>query len=244
MLISVIIPVYNGARFIKAALRSIQQQQHDMLEIIVVDDGSTDETAAAVAQSGIETRYVFQQNRGAQHARNVGLQLARGELITFLDADDMWAAPKLRTQLALMPGYDVVVGYSRLLTKDKRPFLFLNLAAGLFRREAFNTIGGFAATLDTADDLDWFFRVRESDLRLFVHNDIVLYHRRHADNMTKCKAQQNQRELLQMLHKSLTRRRIRGQVQQPQFGQFIQGAPCELFGGQNDFGPLSVGSKR
>lgn len=223
MFVSVILPVYNGACFIEAALQSIQQQAHTALEIIVVDDGSTDETAAAIARSGIAVRYTYQENAGAQHARNVGLALAHGALITFLDADDVWAADKLRIQLGLLANHDIVVGHSCLLTGDKRPFLFLNLAAALFRRETFETIGRFEPMLGTNDDLDWFMRARERGLPIRVHDDIVLYHRRHASNLTKRKAAQNRHEFLQMLHRSLQRRRTGGQLEQPQFGQLRGG---------------------
>lgn len=187
MFVSVIIPVYNGARFIEMALRSVQRQSYPASEIIVVDDGSTDGTAAAIAHSGVAVRYLYQQNAGAQYARNVGLAMARGELITFLDADDLWSPDKLQIQLALLAKRELVIGHSQLLTDDKRPFLFLNLAAGLFRRQVFETVGRFEATLSTNDDLDWFMRAREQGLRVLVHcgtGQLSVYLAQHSTYVT------------------------------------------------------------
>ena len=122
--LSVIIPVYNAEQFIADALDSVQRQNHDNLEVIVIDDGSTDKSAAIIQHHKLEVVYHYQSNRGPQHARNLGLSLAKGKYIAFLDADDLWADNKLETQLPFMQSYEVVVGHTRLLQGDDRPFLF------------------------------------------------------------------------------------------------------------------------
>src|SRR5436190_9496549 len=95
-LISCIVPVFNGDRYLAETLDSILAQTHRPIEIIVVDDGSTDGTSAIAAEYGEKIRYIRQENSGVASARNLGLQSARGDFIAFLDADDLWHAGKLQ----------------------------------------------------------------------------------------------------------------------------------------------------
>jgi len=98
--ISVVIPVFNGERFIEASLRSALEQTHPPLEVLVVDDGSTDRTRAICeAVGGSRVRLIRQDNRGVARARNAGIELARGDFIAFLDADDEWHPTKLERHL-------------------------------------------------------------------------------------------------------------------------------------------------
>ena len=99
LLISCIVPVYNGARFLAQAIDSILAQTRVDLEIIVVEDGSTDRTPDVAKGYGDRVKYVRQENAGPAAARNRGVAEARGEFIAFLDADDTWAPAKLETQL-------------------------------------------------------------------------------------------------------------------------------------------------
>ena len=224
--VSVIIPVYNGEAFLAEAVESVQRQAYQPLELIIVDDGSTDGTAEVAANLPGHVRYVCQPNHGAPAARNKGLKMARGNVIAFLDADDLWHENKLALQLARLasnPSAEVIVGYSQLLvptalesklsklSKFERfgePWLFLNLASAVFRTSVFEKVGLFDQELSYADDLDWFMRARELKVQMVVHKEIVLFHRRHKNNLT------NQKELeqlyqLRMLKKSLDRRRKR-----------------------------------
>src|SRR5215510_949491 len=99
-LISCIIPVFNGARYLREAIESIFNQTYRPLEVIVVDDGSTDDTANIVASYGKQLIYVRQANAGPGPARNLGLSVAHGEFVAFLDADDLWHSEKLTLQMA------------------------------------------------------------------------------------------------------------------------------------------------
>lgn len=100
--VSVIVPAYNSERFIRASLQSVIEQSYTDYEVIVVDDGSRDGTRAAILSVNGPIRYVHQQNQGPAAARNTGIGCATGELICFLDADDLWAPEKLQTQVAFM----------------------------------------------------------------------------------------------------------------------------------------------
>ena len=225
--VSVIIPVYNGEAFLAEAALSVLRQHYEPLELIIVDDGSTDGTAEVAANLSGNVRYIYQPNRGAPTARNKGLKMARGNVIAFLDADDLWYQNKLKHQLARLannPLAEVIVGYSQLLvpaasesnlsklSKFERfgePWLFLNLASAVFRTSVFEKVGLFDQELSQTDDLDWFMRARELKVSMIVHHDVVLFHRRHKHNITNQK-EVNHLDHLRMLKKSLDRRRKRG----------------------------------
>jgi glycosyltransferase involved in cell wall biosynthesis len=100
-LVSVIVPVYNAERFLQEALDSVRAQDYEPVEIVVVDDGSED-GSAAVAKSFEGVRYVFQSNQGPSAARNAGIAAAGGEFIAFLDADDVMLPNKLRVQIGYL----------------------------------------------------------------------------------------------------------------------------------------------
>ena len=89
-LVSVIVPVWNGAAYLDAALQSVWRQGVADLQLIVVDDGSTDDTADLIASYGTAVTPIYQPNKGPAAARNVGLQLATGKFVAFLDTDDVW----------------------------------------------------------------------------------------------------------------------------------------------------------
>src|SRR5438552_10684660 len=100
-LVSVIMPVYNGERYLAAAIRSVLAQTYTAAEVIVVDDGSTDDSAEIVHKFGTAVRYESQLHRGSPDAsRNRGVELARGEYLAFLDQDDLWTNNKLELQVA------------------------------------------------------------------------------------------------------------------------------------------------
>jgi glycosyltransferase involved in cell wall biosynthesis len=104
-LVSVIIPTHNSARFIAEAVKGILAQTYRQREVIVVDDGSTDDTRSVLRAFGDQVRYVYQHNQGPAAARNAGIRMARGELVSFLDADDAWLPNKLELQAAFMTAH-------------------------------------------------------------------------------------------------------------------------------------------
>lgn len=217
--ISVIIPIYNGEAFLTEAITSIRQQQIAPVQIIIVDDGSTDGTARLVQHLGADLHYVYQDNAGPAAARNRGVRLAHGDLITFLDADDMWASDKLEGQVRLLqqhPHIDCVLGHCRYLevtptgwAATASPILALKVDCALFRRRAFDMVGLFDETLRISDDIDWFMRARERGAALAIHEDAVHYYRRHTTNLTR-DSQAVSASLLQAFRSSLARRKGMG----------------------------------
>ncbi|MBC8103766.1 MAG: glycosyltransferase family 2 protein [Cytophagales bacterium] len=220
--LSVIIPVYNGSDFLAAAVESVLQQQHSPGEIILIDDGSTDATAAVAdrlqASLGGLLRYVYQPNAGPAAARNHGLALARGEWIAFLDADDLWPENSLGVRFAALradPLLAVVMGRVRLVQgieasdpeseRENRTFAGPSLGAGLFRRAVFERVGGFDPALRSSEDVDWFLRARERGISIQQIPAVTLLYRRHEASLTYQKSPAAL-QMLQVLKRSLERR--------------------------------------
>jgi glycosyltransferase involved in cell wall biosynthesis len=121
-LLSVVIPTYNRAALLREALNSIFEQGVRGVQVIVVDDGSTDDTRGVVSDYGNDATYVFQENRGTAAARNRGVSLARGEFISFLDSDDLWLPGKTATELSLFekfPDAGAIISDSEYWTEDE-----------------------------------------------------------------------------------------------------------------------------
>jgi glycosyltransferase involved in cell wall biosynthesis len=218
--ISVIIPVYNGEAFLADAISSILRQHYDPLEIVVVDDGSTD-GSAIIAKSFPNVVYVYQENKGHQVARNCGLQMAKGNMISFLDADDLWSDDKLELQLSCFkknPSTEIVVGYTQrmqlLNVKDGKhefrnysdPVLGMSFTASLIRKSAFDKVGLIDEKFRQCDDWDWFMRAKELNVSMVVHKEVITFYRRHDDNMTNQITSGNHYTMM-MLKRSLDRRR-------------------------------------
>jgi len=127
-LISVIIPTYNADKFIAEAIESVLAQTYKMFEIIVVDDGSTDKTTDILRKYHEKIQYIFQENRGPSAARNVGINIAQGEYICFLDADDLWTSDKLEAQLKYLNRHPEVV----FVFSDHQDFKGEETGAGTF----------------------------------------------------------------------------------------------------------------
>ena len=108
LLVSVIIPVYNGERYLADAIDSVLDQTYSALEIIVVDDGSTDNSRRVLEGYGDDIRYFRQDNKGTASARNFGVRNSQGSLLAFLDQDDLWVPDKLQNQVGVMAESNVV----------------------------------------------------------------------------------------------------------------------------------------
>jgi glycosyltransferase involved in cell wall biosynthesis len=223
-LVSVIMPVYNGERFLREALESIRHQNYEPLEIIVVDDGSTDNTAKIIASYGNWIRYVRQENAGPAAARNRGLALAGGKLVAFLDADDLWPEGKLALQVERLindPKLDIVLGriqYVELpgaahveipFESSEKTLTGIHLGCGIYRKSVFDKVGGFDETLRISEDQDWFLRAREVNISVVILKETTLIYRLHSNNLTRNFTFRDSR-LGIVIRKSLERRRKLG----------------------------------
>jgi glycosyltransferase involved in cell wall biosynthesis len=222
--VSVIIPVYNGEVYLEKTLESALSQDPQPLELIVVDDGSTDTTAQIAQDRHPRIRYIYQANAGTPAARNRGLGMARGEIVGFLDADDLWSPGKIDIQtqhLGRHPSVDIVLGRTQMIMlaedADGRahfreygdPEYCPSVGSALFRRGAFKTVGLFDESRRFCDDVDWFLRAKEKGLSLMHHPEVVQYYRRHQTNITN-QRDEDRRHLLTAIKNSLDRRRQEG----------------------------------
>ena len=199
-LISVVIPVYNGERYLGQAIESVLAQAHRPLEIIVVDDGSTDGSATLSQQFGPPVRYHYQPNAGVGAARDMGAMLAQGEFLAFLDADDLWVSNKLDLQLCAFmddPSLDISFGhvrqfYSPELDEETRrrivlpdaTFVGCHPGTMLLRQTTFRRIGRFRADQQVGQFIDWYARAQEQRLEMQVLPDILMQRRLHGANMS------------------------------------------------------------
>ena len=220
-LVSVIIPVYNGQKYLSVALDSILAQNYRPIEIVIVDDGSTDSTAT-IAKSYRNLRYIYQENQGHAIAKNTGLANCTGQLISFLDADDYWPLNKLQVQAAYLashPDLGCVIGKMRnFLDNDMtRPAwipesmmaeegVALSLGALLSHRWVFDRLGHFNPLYWHGNDLDWFIKLTEHKIPMGIMPGVFLHRRVHASNLSK---DQNAlaRDRVRILKASMDRKR-------------------------------------
>lgn len=224
--VSCIIPAYNAARFIDEAIQSVVGQTVPVSEIIVVDDGSTDNTLEIVARYGDSVRIVRQKNAGPAAARNNGVRISSGDFIAFLDSDDLWTAEKLSVQLsqfAVRPELEVCFadlfnfrantpdgafrdGYTAVADWPKVPFSPCTLLA---RRSAFKIIGEFDETLRRGEDTEWFVRMMMKKVPYEVLKDVLLLRRVHDQNLT-LESPPGPQDVIRVLKMAMDRRRAEG----------------------------------
>lgn len=200
-LISCIIPVYNGERYLDETLDSVFAQTYSPLEVIVVDDGSTDGTPAVIERRAEDINYIRQENAGPATARNTGIAAAAAEYLAFIDADDLWLPDKLSRQMALFdanPALDVCVTklqnfWIDELESDRERFKNHPISqelpgygfpTSLVRRRAFDILGLIDESLHTGEDTDWFMRAMESPTPIELLPEVMVRRRIHHNNMT------------------------------------------------------------
>jgi glycosyltransferase involved in cell wall biosynthesis len=194
--ISVIIPVYNAGRFLVQAIESVLDQTHPADQVIVIDDGSTDDSVAIAQRYQRHIHLEQQPNSGSAHARNRGIALAHGKWLAFLDADDYWAKEKLSLQVATLqesPHLEAVFGQIEQIQMAEAMNATLSGAAlgiqegyhldtMLIRQSAFQQIGGFDPNWLT-DAVEWFVRAEQKGLQAQVIPQVLAWRRIHGDNL-------------------------------------------------------------
>lgn len=220
--VSVVIPVYNGARYLGAALDSVLGQTHPPDEVVVVDDGSTDATPAVMAAYGARIVAVRQENRGGGAATNRGIAAATGEILAFLDADDLWLPGKLALQCAGLDAADAVFGHIvQFISPDLPPerAAAMHCPVGpqpglckttmAIRRAAFDRVGGFDEALSAVDFVDWYPKALETGLRMAMLPEVVARRRIHdANNGVRLRDAQRSGNV-DAIKRALDRRRAR-----------------------------------
>jgi glycosyltransferase involved in cell wall biosynthesis len=219
MSVSVIIPVWNGAAYVAEAIRSVLQQTCPPREILVVNDGSTDSTTEIVRSFPTVT-LVQQENTGVGPARNTGVGQSSGDLLAFLDHDDLWMPEKLALQVRLLeedPKAEAVLGHvQNFISPDlspeeqaridcpAEPMAGHTASALLVRRNAFLRVGRWPTS--EREGVEWFIRAREAGLRFGEVPQVVARRRLHQSNRTRT-GSANNRDFARILLESLARRR-------------------------------------
>lgn len=221
--VSVIIPVYNSEKFLNSALESIFYQSYSSeLQVIVIDDGSTDRTSF-IAKGYCDVEYLYQKNRGVSAARNVGLELAKGSFIAFLDADDIWKPEKLEEQVSYMeqnPGIGITGTYAEnflesgtelpLRIKAKSDWQKLEdhiiPSTMMVRASVFKDIGVFDTRMTSGEDTEWLWRAKQAEIEEYIIKKPLVRRRFHGANLSWKHAEDKNKRLLWIARQTIRRK--------------------------------------
>lgn len=222
-LVSCVVPVFNGAPFLQDAIASIEAQSWRPIEIIVVDDGSTDGTPDVIGAMGTRVHALRQENAGPAAARNAGLRLARGEFVAFLDSDDEWLPHKLEAQMARFEARpELQVCLSRAqhwwVSGLEHEAATLDdafngsaqtggISVTMMRRTVFDRVGLLDEALRHLDWTEWLLRAGDSGAVIEILPDVLARRRIHDNNMSRHRAGEEPDERLRVARSRLARLR-------------------------------------
>jgi glycosyltransferase involved in cell wall biosynthesis len=226
--LSVVVPAFNHARYILEAIDSVLAQIPPYSEVIVVDDGSSDETASLAERIGPPVRVIRASHAGIGATINRGIDEARGTLIASIDADDRWLPGKMALQLAALdadPSLDVVFGYVRQFVSPEvadstrydltsQPMAGLVRGTMLIRREAWDRVGPMETDLILGEFISWYARAVDAGLTMRMLPDVVYERRVHGSN-TVIRERDAQGDYIRVVKAALDRRRARAREERP-----------------------------
>ena len=206
-LVSVIIPTHNRARFVTEAVESVLHQTVGGWELLVVDDGSTDDTERVLAPHRDHIRYLRTSSRGVSAARNLGVRETQGDWVAFLDSDDLWLPGKLERQLQALEASpetplcytdEIWVRNGRRVNPGARhrkhsgwilahclPLCIISPSSALMRREILEDVGGFDERLPACEDYDLWLRIALRYPVLFLEEKLIVKRGGHADQLSR-----------------------------------------------------------
>ncbi|MFH1076580.1 MAG: glycosyltransferase [Pseudomonadota bacterium] len=225
-LVSVIIPTYNRILFLKEAIASVLSQDFRDFELIVVDDGSNDETHCVINNEySSSIKYIYQKHHGVSAARNRGILNASGELIAFLDSDDLWFPDKLYKQIVFFENNpDALIcqteeiwirngirvnpkkyhkKYSGNIFKKSLPLCIVSPSAVMMRKELFDRVGLFDETLPVCEDYDLWLRVSAQYFIYLIETPLIIKRGGHTDQLSKSREEGCEKFRIQALGKIL-----------------------------------------
>jgi glycosyltransferase involved in cell wall biosynthesis len=214
--VSVVVPVKDGERFLGGALASVLGQSPAPDEVVVVLDRTTDGSAEVARRAGPRVRVLAGAFGGAAAARNAGVAASRGDLLAFVDHDDLWTPGRLARQRDLLdraPAVDLVLGLTQRFRDEGGaretlgpPAAEPSLGAALVRRAALDLVGPFDETRAFDEDVDWFLRAREARVPARLDPSLAQLYRRHETNATN-RRREDVRGFFAALRDSIARRR-------------------------------------
>ena len=221
-LVSVVMGVFNGAGYIRKAIESVLSQSYRNLEMIVVDDGSSD-GSGEIASSFPRTRVLRQPNRGLPSALNRGTSMAEGAYLSFIDADDLWPRERLSALVNYLRGKRLlgfVCGRVVPFRDGTEPGdippeeasslsdrAALSLGSMLVRTEVFRQVGAFDTQFRHSHDVDWVNRAKEAGIRMEIVPVIALKRRIHSSNISKKNPERRRSDFLRAVKAAMDRRR-------------------------------------
>ena len=209
--VAVVIPAFNAGAYLGEAIASVMAQGPAVAQLVVVDDGSADDTAE-VAASFPGVTLLRQVNRGIGAARNAGVRAVTGQFLAFLDADDLWPAGRLAVMLESLrtnASVDAVFGTAVEFgagPEDGEPTFGQLAGTMLIRRAAFDRVGAFREDVKVGEFIDWWARAEEAGVRHAALPDVVLRRRIHTTNTGIVQAGSRQ-DYVRVLRAALERRR-------------------------------------
>jgi len=222
--ISVIIPVYNGERYLGTALDSVLAQSLPPSEIIVADDGSTDGSRGVASSYGEQVSVLALDHRGVSATVNAGVRASKGSFVSFLDADDLWTARKLELQweaLRAEGAPDMVFGLARNFREGRlpeAPAAGISRATLLISKQRWQDVGPLDESVSVGEFVDWFARAREAGLSFRCLDEVLLMRRVHDSNTGILAAGQRSQYAL-IAKRALDRRRGRPAPEGPGSGE-------------------------
>ena len=205
--VSVIIPTYNRAHILGEAIDSVLSQKYNDLELIVVDDGSTDGTKKVVSSYVPRLTYIYQEHQGVSAARNRGVEHAQGNYLAFLDSDDLWLQNKLYLQMKLMESNPEALicyteeiwirrgvrvnpmkkhrKYSGMIFKHCLPLCIISPSSALINRILLEEVGGFDEGLEVCEDYDLWLRISARYPIYLIDIPLIIKRGGHEDQLSK-----------------------------------------------------------
>lgn len=223
-LVSVIIPVFNTEKYIIEALNSVINQTYKNIEIIAVDDASTDSSVKIISDFKDIKLIKLAENMGVGYARNIGIKESTGKFITFLDSDDFWVKEKLKIQIdKLLKDQNIggVFGkFENFFEKkveippyiNKNSFLkpdlgrIKSLGTIMLRKSVFEKVGMFSEKIRSGEDIDWFFRAGDAGIKFTFYPNLLMYRRLHETNLSYSSLN-NITTLMEILKSSIQKKR-------------------------------------
>jgi len=221
-LVSVIIPVYNREKFLAAAVDSVFAQTYRPIQVIIDDDGSTDQSGA-IARSFADVEYIYQENQGVSVARNTGIDAAQGEFVAFLDSDDLWLPRKLETQINYMlehPEVDItstkIENFIEAGTEIPSWFdseesaslvqKFVFVQTMVMRKAVFLQVGYFLPDFRSSEDTEWIWRSKDSKVSIDQISEILTLRRLHGENLSWQTKLEQKTNLFRIMRQSIKRK--------------------------------------
>jgi len=220
-LVSVVIAAFDAERTLGETLDSVLAQDHPALDVVVVDDGSTDATADLARSYGAPVRTLTQPHRGLGAAQNRGIAAATGEYLSFIDADDLWVPDKTSRQLALLrsrPDVDLVFSHleqfvtpmpgaaTPVLPPEQRVLAGYSTGTMLVARATFDRVGPLSESAVLSTFIDWYARAQELGLVEHLMDEVLMRRRVHGNNMG-VRMRDQRADYLRTLKHTLDRRR-------------------------------------